>query len=132
MNLLKSIENALTLYGKDIKTERERTKKRLETYQEKYWLNEIIIKKKNPTTPKEAKLLSRELKILETAISHLKSYPSDYAKLYHELLYYRYLYKSTLNKSALMARLFIEERTYYRRKNEALSLLALVLTLDET
>lgn len=127
MTLLQSIESAITLYGKSESEAKKSTLDKLKSYRKKAWLL-ACFKDKESLEPKH---LKKELKTLETAISHLRYYPSEHSEDYYQILYFRYLYQAPLTKDALMARLHIEERTYYRRKKEALSLLALVLTLDE-
>lgn len=131
MTLLQSIETAIALYGKDLKKEVKETKKRLISYQKDIWLLNLLEKNETLKTDNATLTLRKQLNQLENATNYLKTYPNTDTKTYYELIYYRYLYPHSLNKDALMKRLFIEERTYYRKKKEALSLLALVLTLDE-
>ena len=122
-NLLQTIETAITLYGDRPQDVREKTLSKLESYRHEKWRASLA---PNPSKESQKNLLA-----LELAVTHLATYPHEVAECLSKLLYYRYLAPSALDKSALMTRYYLEERTYYRRKKEALSLLGLILLLSD-
>lgn len=121
-NLLQTIETAITLYGDRPQDVREKTLAKLERYRHEKWTATLA---SNPS-----KIDKQSLLALELAVTHLATYPHEAAECLSKLLYYRYLAPNALDKSALMTRYYLEERTYYRRKKEALSLLGLILLLS--